>query len=248
MIKPIFANLFSRFRASLPVMVAIAAVVLVFAGVAGSRVRHEAMERKLLLTPIAEMDKHPELIRFAANEAKPVFAKECAPCHGKDMKGGASSGAPNLTDKVWLYGNDLFRIERTILYGIRSGQTKANDIADMRAFGQRGLLTETEITNVVQYVLQLSGQPHDADAAATGAEIYSGKGLCYDCHAGDGKGNIDYGATDLTVNTWDYGGSPKQLYDSIYYGRHGIMPSWHGKLSLAQIRALAVYVHSAPRK
>ena len=206
------------------------------------------MERKLLLTPIAEMDKHPELIRFAAGEAKPIFAKECAPCHGKDMKGMASTGAPNLADHVWLYGNDLFRIERTVLYGIRSGQTKANDIADMRAFGQRGLLTDDEISNVVQYVLQLSNQPHDADAAQRGEQVYSGKGLCYDCHAGDGKGNIDYGATDLTVNTWDYGGSPKQLYDSIYYGRHGIMPSWHGKLSLAQIRALAVYVHSAPHK
>ena len=160
----------------------------------------------------------------------------------------ASTGAPNLADHVWLYGNDLFRIERTVLYGIRSGQTKANDIADMRAFGQRGLLTDDEISNVVQYVLQLSNQPHDADAAQRGEQVYSGKGLCYDCHAGDGKGNIDYGATDLTVNTWDYGGSPKQLYDSIYYGRHGIMPSWHGKLSLAQIRALAVYVHSAPHK
>jgi cytochrome c oxidase cbb3-type subunit 3 len=248
MLKPVFASLIGRIRGSLPSVIAVAAIVLVFLGVAGWQARHVAMERKLLLTPIAEMDKHPDLVRFAADEAKPVFAKQCSPCHGKDMKGSISTGAPNLTDHVWLYGNDLFRIERTILYGIRSGQTKANDIADMRAFGQRGLLTETEITNVVQYVLQLSNRPHDADAAALGQEIYQGKGLCYDCHAGDAKGNIDYGASDLTANVWDYGGSPKQLYDSIYYGRHGIMPSWHGKLSLAQIRALAVYVHSAPSK
>ena len=161
------ADLFRRLRGSLAAMIAIAAIALLFAAVAGWRVRREAMERKLLLTPIAEMDKHPELIRFAAGEAKPIFAKECAPCHGKDMKGMASTGAPNLADHVWLYGNDLFRIERTVLYGIRSGQTKANDIADMRAFGQRGLLTDDEISNVVQYVLQLSNQPHDADAAHT---------------------------------------------------------------------------------
>jgi cytochrome c oxidase cbb3-type subunit 3 len=115
----------------------------------------------------------------------------------------------------------------------------------MRAFGQRGQLTNDEISDVVQYVLQLSKRTYDPNAAELGRQVYEGKGLCYDCHAGDAKGNTDYGATDLTANVWDYGGSPQQLYDSIYYGRHGIMPAWYGKLSSAQIRALAVYVHNS---
>jgi cytochrome c oxidase cbb3-type subunit 3 len=242
------ADLLRRLRGSLPLVAGVAVLVVAFSVAAGWRARHAMMERRLQNTPAGEIDQHPDLIRFAASEAKPVFAKECSPCHGKDMKGNIGTGAPNLTDNNWLYGNDLFRIERTILYGIRTGRTKANDIADMRAFGSRGLLTEADISNVVQYVLLLSNRPHDDNAAELGRAVYEGPGLCYDCHAGDAKGNIDYGAPDLTADVWDYGGSPKQLYDSIYYGRHGIMPSWYGKLSLAQIRALAVYVHSTSHK
>lgn len=248
MAKLRFADLTGRLRGNLPILGGAAALVLAFIGAGAWRAHYVAMERRLLDTPPAEMDKHPELIRFAASVARPVFAKNCSPCHGKDMKGSTGTGAPNLTDNVWLYGNDLFRIERTIMYGIRAGHSKSNDIADMRAFGQRGLLTDDDISNVVQYVLQLSSRPFDPAAAAIGQDIYGNKGLCYDCHANDAKGNADYGAPDLTVNTWDYGGSPQQLYDSIYYGRHGIMPGWYGKLSLAQIRALAVYVHSSAHK
>ena len=222
------------------------AIVLALAGgaVAAWQVREQELERTMLDTPANQIYRHPDLIKFAERRAKPVFAKECAQCHGADMKGKPNTGAPNLTDKNWLYGDNLFHIERTILYGIRSGRQKAYDITEMPAYGQRGQLSSADITNVVQYLLQLSGRPFDANAAVLGRQIYDGSGKCYDCHAGDAKGNIDYGATDLTAGVWDYGGSPQQLYDSIYYGRHGIMPAWYGKLSLAQIRAVAIYVHA----
>ena len=245
MLKPYFANLTTRLRGSLPLVAGVSALILVFAGITGWRGHHQALERRLLTTPPDQIDRHPDLVRFATAEAKPIFAKQCSPCHGKDMKGNIATGAPNLTDHVWLYGDDLYRIERIILYGIRTGWTKSNDIADMRAFGQRGQLSNEDISNVVQYVLELSKRSYDPNAAELGQQVYEGKGLCYDCHGGDAKGNTDYGAGDLTANTWDYGGSPQQLYDSIYYGRHGIMPAWYGKLSSAQIRALAVYVHNA---
>jgi cytochrome c oxidase cbb3-type subunit 3 len=245
MFKPRLSPLIDRLRDNLPIVAAVAVVALIFVSVTGWRTHHQAMERRLLTTPPSEIDKHPDLVRFAVGEARPIFAKQCSPCHGKDMKGSIATGAPNLTDHVWLYGDDLFRIERIVLYGIRTGWTKSNEIADMRAFGQRGQLSNDDISDVVQYVLQLSKRPYDPNAAELGRQVYEGKGLCYDCHAGDAKGNTDYGATDLTANVWDYGGSPQQLYDSIYYGRHGIMPAWYGKLSSAQIRALAVYVHNS---
>ncbi len=229
-----------------------AAIVLI-AALAGAgawlwRAHDRQMEARLLAAPMDKVASDKALVRYASGKARPLFARYCASCHGADMKGKAGTGAPSLTDHVWLYGGGVYRIDRDILYGLRSGRQRANDLTEMPAFGQRGQLSEGEIRNVVQYVLQLAGRPADATAAQEGAAVYAGHAACYDCHTGDGRGNIDYGATDLTANVWDYGGDPKSLYDSIYYGRHGIMPAWIGKLSLTQIRALAVYVNAASQR
>lgn len=35
-----------------------------------------------------------------------IFKQNCAACHGAEGKGGRDVGAPNLTDKIWLYGDD----------------------------------------------------------------------------------------------------------------------------------------------
>ena len=227
-------------------------LLVVLAGLAdGAYVLHRAHQAqlgaRLLATMPDEVDRHPDLVGYADAEARPLFAKHCAGCHGVDLKG-RGIGAPDLTDSIWLYGDGVFHIERTITYGIRSGQKKANDITEMPAFGQRGQLSDTGIRNVVQYLLQLNHRPYNDQAAFLGKQVYQTKGLCFDCHAPDAKGIIDYGAPDLTANVWDFGGSQKDLYDSIYYGRHGIMPAWIGKLTLEQIRALAVYVDTASRR
>ena len=37
---------------------------------------------------------------------KALFATNCAVCHGPDGKGKQDLGAPNLTDRIWLYGSD----------------------------------------------------------------------------------------------------------------------------------------------
>lgn len=41
----------------------------------------------------------------------------CAACHGADGTGGQAFGAPNLTDKVWLYGGSRKAVEDTIRNG-----------------------------------------------------------------------------------------------------------------------------------
>jgi cytochrome c oxidase cbb3-type subunit 3 len=41
----------------------------------------------------------------------------CAACHGADGKGMAAMGAPNLTDKTWLYGGSVATIMETIRLG-----------------------------------------------------------------------------------------------------------------------------------
>jgi cytochrome c oxidase cbb3-type subunit 3 len=52
----------------------------------------------------------------AAAGAK-IFAENCAPCHGNAGKGNQELGAPNLTDKIWLYGSDEATIVETITNG-----------------------------------------------------------------------------------------------------------------------------------
>lgn len=44
----------------------------------------------------------------------PLFANNCASCHGDDGKGLRQFGAPNLTDDIWLYGGDTASITATI--------------------------------------------------------------------------------------------------------------------------------------
>lgn len=50
----------------------------------------------------------------AAQRGKAVFAEQCIACHGKDGKGNAEFGAPNLTDAIWLYGADRNAIRSTV--------------------------------------------------------------------------------------------------------------------------------------
>jgi cytochrome c oxidase cbb3-type subunit 3 len=45
-----------------------------------------------------------------------IFAANCASCHGASGAGNQELGAPNLTDKIWLYGSDKEDIYNTIYY------------------------------------------------------------------------------------------------------------------------------------
>ena len=47
-----------------------------------------------------------------------VFAENCVACHGDTGRGNPELGAPNLTDKIWLYGSD----EATIIESIANGR------------------------------------------------------------------------------------------------------------------------------
>ena len=49
------------------------------------------------------------------NGAK-IFANNCIACHGSDGKGNQQLGAPNLTDKIWLYSSDASEVYKTIYY------------------------------------------------------------------------------------------------------------------------------------
>ncbi|MGZ3272649.1 MAG: c-type cytochrome [Caulobacteraceae bacterium] len=233
-----------------PKLAAIAGVVLVALVAFGAFAVHRAqLANRLVATAADAVPNDPTLVTYARQVAGPAYAKTCARCHGANMQGNRALGAPNLTDKVWLYDQGgVADIERTILYGIRSGHAKSRNITDMPPVGRLGVLKEPEIRDVVEYVEQLSRQPHDAAAAARGEILFKDRGNCFDCHAPDGTGNPDYGSTDLTANVWTYGGDREALFKSIRDGRHGKMDAFIGKLSFAQIRALAVDIYERSHK
>jgi len=54
---------------------------------------------------------------FNAAEGAKVFADNCASCHGDAGKGNQELGAPDLTDKIWLYGSDEATLIETISNG-----------------------------------------------------------------------------------------------------------------------------------
>lgn len=53
------------------------------------------------------------------------FAGLCTACHGPEGKGNALMGAPDLTDKYWLYGSDADSIRETLVLG-RNGSMPAH--------------------------------------------------------------------------------------------------------------------------
>ena len=54
----------------------------------------------------------------------------------------------------------------------------------------------------------------------------------------------EVGAPNLTDAFWIYGGDLQTIVTSVYGGRQGHMPTWDERLTEAEIKILAVYVHS----
>jgi len=190
-------------------------------------------------TPLADVRKNAELLRFANAAGAASFQTNCAPCHGRGAQGFV--GYPNLNDDDWIWGGTVDEIHRTIEFGIRNGHEQARAIA-MPRFGIDKMLDDNKINDVAEYVLSLSGKAGDKAAAGRGAATF--KEQCTVCHGDDGKGKLDQGAPNLVDGIWLYGGSKAQVVESIRTGRGGIMPAWAPRLDAATVKSLAVYVHS----
>jgi cytochrome c oxidase cbb3-type subunit 3 len=227
-------------------LTALALLLLIIAGVVVWNHRR-SVDAELLRTEPAQILTNPTLLSQATGIGRPLYSRNCAGCHGSALQGDTARGVPNLARNAWLYGNDPVDVERTILYGIRSGHPKSRNVTDMPALVRSGQITTGDARDAVEYLQSLAGHPHDETAALRGRSIYYNKGNCYDCHANDAKGVTDYGTPALTGPVYLYGGDRESLYQSILDGRHGLCPAWVKVLTPVQIRALALYLVSAPR-
>jgi cytochrome c oxidase cbb3-type subunit 3 len=88
--------------------------------------------------------------------------------------------------------------------------------------------------------------PYEGDKSATsqGGKLFVGYN-CVDCHGADGSGAM---APTFQDGRWHFGGSPGEVFESIYEGRPDGMPAWGGRISNDQIWMLAAYVRSLSSK
>jgi cytochrome c oxidase cbb3-type subunit III len=184
----------------------------------------EELMKRFSLYPIEQLANDPD----AQQLGKRLFLDNCAACHGRAATGNQLLGAPNLTDSDWLYGGDGKDIYTSIHDG-RSGV--------MPPWSSLG---EDNVKNLAQYVLSLSGRPHDEQATAAAKPLFA---TCAACHGPEGKGNPALGAPNLTDQIWLHGGTVADIETTIRAGRQGHMPAWSPRLTDDQIRILAAYVY-----
>ena len=202
-----------------------------------ARVEQSAL---LLEASLEQIETDRELQQFALAMGESLFGDNCATCHGAGGRG--ATGYPILADDVWLWDGTLDGIEYTLRHGIRHEGDLDTRFSLMPRFGRDGLLPSEQIDDLTQYVLKVSGQAHDAEAAEAATLTFEQQ--CASCHGANAEGDRLQGAPNLTDQEWLYGGSEAAIYATIYNARNSHMPAWQDRLDDASIKALAVYVHT----
>ena len=173
--------------------------------------------------PVEALAKDPKAMAIGER----LFLNNCSTCHGSDARG--SKGFPNLTDNDWLHGGTPEKIEETITLG-RTGVMPPMAAA---------VGTPADVHDVAQYVMSLSGDPHDTIAAGAGRKKFV---VCAACHGPDGKGNQALGAPNLTDKVWLHGWGEAAITRMVVEGKTNVMPAQGGRLAPEQIHLLAAYV------
>lgn len=195
---------------------------------------------RLLTASLEEIETDRDLQQFALAMGESSFGDNCATCHGAGGRGAV--GYPSLADDVWLWDGTLDGIEQTLRHGIRHEDDLDTRQSLMPAFGRLDLLTNAEISDLVEHVVRLSGGEADIEAADRSLPVFQTQ--CASCHGENGAGNRELGAPNLTDNEWLYGNGRGDITNTIYNARNSHMPAWEGRLDDATIKALSVYVHS----
>ncbi|MBV6417451.1 MAG: Cbb3-type cytochrome c oxidase subunit CcoP [Steroidobacteraceae bacterium] len=176
--------------------------------------------------PPAQLAADPEALRIGER----LFVDNCAACHERSARGNPLLGAPNLVDADWTWGGDDASIATSILDG-RQGV--------MPPLGEA--IGAAKVADVANYVLSLSGAPHDAAKAAAGAPEFA---VCAACHGQQGEGNPLLGAPKLADSIWTWGGGLEAIEKRINEGTHGVMPAWKSRLDENDVRVIIAWLRS----
>jgi cytochrome c oxidase cbb3-type subunit 3 len=180
------------------------------------------------MTP-EQLSKDPKAMAIGER----LYSNNCAQCHASDARG--NKGFPNLTDGDWLHGGTTEKIKETITGG------RIGNMPPMAA----AVGSAEDIKNVAQYVLSLSGSPHDAARAELGKEKFV---VCAACHGVDGKGMQAVGSANLTDNIWLHGFGEKAIIEMVNNGKVNVMPAQASKLTEPQIHVLTGYIWGLSNK
>ena len=192
------------------------------------------LDNAIVAAELTAITDSPELRNYAINGGGAVFRTYCSQCHGAGAAG--APGYPNLLDDDWLWGGDIEAIHQTIAHGIRSDVDDDTRYSEMPAFDD--ILSDEEVANVTAYVGALEG---GVRADHPGGEVFADN--CASCHGETGLGMRDQGAPNLADAIWLWGGTPEIIEATVRYSRYGQMPPWTDRLTEAEIRQVAIYVH-----
>ena len=173
--------------------------------------------------PAEDIARNPKAMAIGER----LFMNNCSQCHGSDARG--SKGFPNLTDKDWLHGGTPEKIAESITKG------RIGVMPPMAA----AVGSQDDVKNLANYVLSLSGEPHDSVRAGLGKSKFT---ACASCHGIGGVGNQAVGAPNLSDKVWLHGYGEAAIVQLVNAGKHSAMPAQEGRLTEAQIKLLSAYV------
>lgn len=175
--------------------------------------------------PIEELINNQQ----AMNVAQSLYANNCSTCHGADARG--APGFPNLADNDWLYGGEFAQIKQSIALG-RSGAMPAMGAA---------INGESGAYNIAVYVRSFTNPIGDEQSRTSGEILF--QQYCSICHGANAKGNIAFGAPNLTDDIWLHSNKIQDIQSIILNGRNSIMPAHNELLSDDEIHLLSAYVY-----
>jgi cytochrome c oxidase cbb3-type subunit 3 len=184
----------------------------------------------------AALEADATLLAEALPAADRLFQDNCAACHGTGGVGGP--GFPTLGDADWLWGGEAETIAETLRVGINADHPDTR-ISEMPSFNW---IERADRLALAEYVAALPSGT--TDPASPAAALFTEN--CVACHGELGVGGLTVGAPSLADTSVIYGQDPPTVMMTLLNGRHGVMPSWSGRLSPEEINLLALFVALLP--